>query len=108
MPFNRNGVLFPRKVNGKYKLLNRPVISVILPLEIYLFLKVRISFTGEIINLLWARGDKAGSRELKQAVVRFLLRQQGDGCYFITEYRLPITVLCIALVQLYLILMSRV
>lgn len=23
-PFNRNGVLFPRKVNGKYKLLNRP------------------------------------------------------------------------------------
>ena len=24
MPFNRNGVLFPRKVNGKYKLLSRP------------------------------------------------------------------------------------
>jgi beta-1,4-mannooligosaccharide/beta-1,4-mannosyl-N-acetylglucosamine phosphorylase len=23
-PFNRNGVLFPRKINGKYKLLNRP------------------------------------------------------------------------------------
>lgn len=24
MPFNRNGVLFPRKINGKYKLLSRP------------------------------------------------------------------------------------
>ena len=24
MPFNRNGVLFPRKVNGKYQLLSRP------------------------------------------------------------------------------------
>jgi beta-1,4-mannooligosaccharide/beta-1,4-mannosyl-N-acetylglucosamine phosphorylase len=24
MPFNRNGVLFPRKVNGKYLLLSRP------------------------------------------------------------------------------------
>ena len=24
MPYNRNGVLFPRKINGKYKLLSRP------------------------------------------------------------------------------------
>ena len=24
LPFNRNGVLFPRKINGKYKLLSRP------------------------------------------------------------------------------------
>jgi beta-1,4-mannooligosaccharide/beta-1,4-mannosyl-N-acetylglucosamine phosphorylase len=24
MPFNRNGVLFPRKINGKYRLLSRP------------------------------------------------------------------------------------
>jgi beta-1,4-mannooligosaccharide/beta-1,4-mannosyl-N-acetylglucosamine phosphorylase len=31
MPFNRNGVLFPRKINGKYKLLSRPSDSVHTP-----------------------------------------------------------------------------
>ena len=46
LPFNRNAVLFPRKINGKFMMLSRPSDSGHTPLEISLFLKALIWCTG--------------------------------------------------------------
>ena len=41
LPYNRNGVLFPRKINGKYAMLSRPATTATRPLAIFFTAKAR-------------------------------------------------------------------
>lgn len=49
IPFNRNGVLFPRRVNDQYLLLSRPSDAATPPSAIFSSVKARIWFTGAVI-----------------------------------------------------------
>lgn len=51
LPYNRNGVLFPRKINGRYYLLSRPSDKGHTPLVIFLSAKARTSAIGESIAM---------------------------------------------------------
>lgn len=51
LPFNRNAVLFPRKVHGKFLMLSRPVTADIRRLVISSFLKARIWNIGADIAM---------------------------------------------------------
>jgi beta-1,4-mannooligosaccharide/beta-1,4-mannosyl-N-acetylglucosamine phosphorylase len=68
MPFNRNGVLFPRKVNGKYLLLSRPSDSGHTPFgDIFLSESPDLVYWGNHQHVMsrggsgWWQGTKIGS-----------------------------------------------
>ena len=51
IPYNRNGVLFPRKINNKFKILSRARTTDILRSGIYSSAKVPTSFIGDAIAM---------------------------------------------------------
>jgi beta-1,4-mannooligosaccharide/beta-1,4-mannosyl-N-acetylglucosamine phosphorylase len=68
MPFNRNGVLFPRKINGKYKLLSRPSDSGHTPFgDIFLSESPDLVYWGNHKHVMskggsgWWQGTKIGA-----------------------------------------------
>ncbi|MBN2613714.1 MAG: glycosidase, partial [Bacteroidales bacterium] len=68
MPFNRNGVLFPRKINGKYYLLSRPSDSGHTPFgDIFLSESPDMVYWGNHKHVMgkggkgWWQGTKIGS-----------------------------------------------
>jgi beta-1,4-mannooligosaccharide/beta-1,4-mannosyl-N-acetylglucosamine phosphorylase len=68
MPFNRNGVLFPRKVNGRYLLLSRPSDSAHTPFgDIYLSESPDLIYWGRHRHVMgrggqgWWQGVKIGA-----------------------------------------------
>jgi len=68
MPFNRNGVLFPRKVNGKYLLLSRPSDSAHTPFgDIYMSESPDLIYWGNHRHVMsrggsgWWQGTKIGA-----------------------------------------------
>jgi beta-1,4-mannooligosaccharide/beta-1,4-mannosyl-N-acetylglucosamine phosphorylase len=68
MPFNRNGVLFPRKVNGRYLLLSRPSDSAHTPFgDIYLSESPDLVYWGRHRHVMgrggqgWWQGVKIGA-----------------------------------------------
>ena len=68
MPFNRNGVLFPRKVNGEYLLLSRPSDSGHTPFgDIFLSHSKDLTYWGKHRHVMssggqgWWEGQKIGS-----------------------------------------------
>lgn len=68
MPFNRNGVLFPRKVNGKYILLSRPSDNAHTPFgDIYMSQSPDLIYWGRHCHLMsrggqgWWQGTKIGA-----------------------------------------------
>jgi predicted GH43/DUF377 family glycosyl hydrolase len=91
MPFNRNGVLFPKKINGKYILLSRPSEADTLLSVICLSVKVPTLSIGEIINMLWAEAEAGGGRAQKSAQAQSRLKQPKGGCCSTTAYLIPAT-----------------
>lgn len=68
MPFNRNGVLFPRKINGEYVLLSRPSDSAHTPFgDIYLSRSKDLTYWGKHRHVMssggsgWWQGVKIGA-----------------------------------------------
>ena len=85
MPFNRNGVLFPRKVNGKYLLLSRPSDSGHTPFgDIFLSESLDLIHWGKHQYLMgkggqgWWQGTKVGAGPIPiETTVGWLLFYHG-------------------------------
>lgn len=51
LPYNRNGVLFPRKIQGRYMMMSRPSDTGHTPSAIFLSARARIWYTGDATAL---------------------------------------------------------
>ena len=86
LPFNRNAVLFPRKINGNFVMLSRPSDSGHTP-----FGDIFVSESPDMVywvstDMSWARAASGGSHS-RLAAVQPLSRLLKDGCYSTTEYQ---------------------
>jgi beta-1,4-mannooligosaccharide/beta-1,4-mannosyl-N-acetylglucosamine phosphorylase len=77
LPFNRNGVLFPRRINGKYVMLSRPSDSGHTPFgDIFLSQSPDMVYWGEHRHVMARRGVGKAPRSARG---RFLLKPVRGG-----------------------------
>lgn len=93
LPFNRNAVLFPRKVNNKFLMLSRPSDSGHTPFgDIFVSESKDMEYWGHHRHVMsksrnWWENLKIGGGKL------LLLKQPKAGCYSITVLQILVTVL---------------
>ena len=79
LPFNRNAVLFPRKINGKYMLLSRPSDNGHTPFgDIFLSESPDLVYWGRHRHVMGL--VMSGGKMSKSAPVRHRSRPQKAGC----------------------------
>ena len=101
LPFNRNAVLFPRKINGNFVMLSRPSDSGHTP-----FGDIFVSESPDMVYWSWARAASGGSHS-RSVVVQLLSRHLKDGCYSTTEYQEHVMAMYTLSVGQYLILTTH-
>ena len=84
IPFNRNAVLFPRKINGKYMMMSRPSDSGHTPFgDIFLSESPDMVYWGRHRHMM---GNNSGNwwENVKIGGGAAPIETTEDGCYFIT------------------------
>ena len=85
LPFNRNGVLFPKKIDGKYVMLSRPSDNGHTPFgDIFLTKSPDLKYWGEH-RIVMQKEEMDGGNQLKLVVVQLQLKLMKDGLYSIME-----------------------
>lgn len=98
LPFNRNGVLFPRKINGKYVMFSRPSDSGHTPFgDMYLSQSPDMKYWGEHRHVM---APMKGWESLKIGAGPIPI-ETSEGCWYSTTAFSELQRLCIQLLSCY-------